>query len=108
MDDKGTFTFTKDGGKVVLNSENGIDRFIVGENKLILLDKGEKEARSEPAERYQLTKLSSTNVEFSTKPVRGLLIFGHEVHTFEPSGSSEIYWIYDFKDGKLAKLYNEK
>lgn len=108
LNDKGTFSFTKDGGKIVLKSEKGTTMYAVGENRLVLLDKDGKKVTSELTEMYKLTKLSNNELELTNTPVKGFLTFGHEVATFEPFGSSKVYWINDFKDGRLTKLYHKK
>ncbi|MBS9774129.1 MAG: copper resistance protein NlpE N-terminal domain-containing protein [Tenacibaculum sp.] len=54
---KGTFTFTEDGNKVVLSSEQGNTIYAVGENKLILLGEDGKKSVSELSEEYELKKV---------------------------------------------------
>ncbi len=107
FNEEGTFSFTKDGGKVVLKTKSATFMYAVGENKLILLDKDGKKSTSELAAMYELSKLSDDNIEFTNKPIKGLLTFGHEVEAFQPCGSSKIYWIND-DSGKLMRLYNQK
>ena len=109
--DKGTFTFTEDGSKITLVSKKDTVVYNLDENQSNQskqLNKEEKEIASELADLYLLTKVSDGNVEFSNNPVKGFLIMGHEVASFEPIESSKVYWINDSKDGSLAKLYNKK
>ncbi|PIE46796.1 MAG: hypothetical protein CSA42_06425 [Gammaproteobacteria bacterium] len=106
LNDKGVFSFSEDGGKVILKSNKGTTIYAVGENKLILLDKDGKAATSTLAEMYKLTKLDDQDIEFTNKPIKGLLTFGHEVSVFEPLNSAKTYWINDFKDARLTKLYH--
>ena len=109
--EKGTFAFTEDGSKITLISEKDTVVYNLDENQSNQskqLNKEEKEIASELADLYLLTKVSDGNVEFSNNPVRGFLIMGHEVASFEPIESSKVYWINDSKDGSLAKLYKQK
>ncbi len=103
----GTFTFSKDGNKITLTSkDNAITMYAVGENKLIMLDKNGKENTSEIAEMYKLSKMTDEDVKFTKEPVKGILVLGHEVSSFNPCGSSLVYWINDTPNGKLNKSYN--
>ncbi len=106
--DKGTFTFKDDGDKINLNSGKDTAIYTFERTHSEKLDKEEQEIASEIADLYVLTKLSDANLEFSNNAVKGFLIMGHEVASFEPLGSSKVYWINDLKDGSLAKLYNDK
>lgn len=106
--DQGTFTFTEDGGKITLNSDKDTVVYTFDINHSNQLDKEEKEISSELADKYILTKLSDANVNLSNNPLKGFLIMGEEVASFQPIESSKVYWINDSKDGSLAKLYNEK
>ncbi|MDD3773007.1 MAG: copper resistance protein NlpE [Weeksellaceae bacterium] len=107
--DKGTFSFDENGRNIVLKFNTGSSlMYAVGENRLTMLDKDGKKNMSEFAKMYELTKASNKDIEFSNRSIKGLLTFGHEVRTFEPCGSSKTYWVNDFSDGKLAKMYNEK
>ncbi len=108
FEDKGTFSFSKCGNKIILESSKESVMYAVGENKLILLDKEGKEVTSEFAKMYELRKLSDEEVEFTDAPVKGFLTFGHEVSCFRPCGSSKVYWITDFPNGKLTKQYKKK
>jgi len=106
---KGTFSFTEDGGKIVLKFKTGsTTMYAVGENRLTMLDEKGKKITSELAEMYEMTKVKSESIEFCNESIKGLLTFGHEVSIFEPCGSSMAYWIKDFPDGRLTNLYKEK
>lgn len=102
--EKGLFSFSNDGGKITLNIEEEIIIYAVEENRLVLLDKDGKKATSELAVMYELKKTSNKDIEFSNKPIQGLLTLGHEVSVFQPCGSSKVYWIYDLSE-KLSNLY---
>ncbi|WCC43943.1 copper resistance protein NlpE [Tenacibaculum finnmarkense] len=108
FDSKGTFSFTKDGGKIILKSEKASENqttlYAVKENKLILLDKDGQEAASEFAEMYTLKKASNNPIDFSNKVIKGFLTFGHEVSSFRPCDAENSYWITD-PSNKLRALY---
>ncbi len=106
FEEKGTFSFSKDGENIILGSGEHKLMYAVGENKLILLDKEGKECTSELADMYVLRKQSDESPEFKDKYTRGLLTFGHEVSSFQPIGSTKVYWIND-KSGKLSTQYKE-
>lgn len=108
INDKGTFSFSENGSQIILKSEKETAIYAVGENRLIFLDKNGKEAASGLSEMYTLNKMSNNEVEFSQELVKGALTFGHEVSVFEPCGSSKVYWVNDFSDGRLNKIYTEK
>lgn len=108
FEEKGNFTFSEDGDKITMTSEKDTVVYNFGENQSEQLSKEEKEISSEITNLYILSKLSDSTVEFSNKPVKGFFIMGDQVASFEPIGSSKIYWINDSKDGSLAKLYNQK
>ncbi len=107
--EKGNLTASEDNAKLTLISEKGdTTYFAVEKDKLVMLNKEGEKAASELAEMYELAKLSDDEVEFSDKPMKGMIVFGHEVSSFAPCGSSKVFWINDLADGKLNKLYNEK
>lgn len=108
--ENGSFSFTEDGGKITMISSKDKDTVVYtfDENQSNILNQEEKEIASELADKYVLTKLSDADVDFSNNPVKGFLTIGHEVSSFEPIGSSKVYWVNDSKDGSLAKLYKEK
>ncbi|MGO3181991.1 MAG: copper resistance protein NlpE [Aequorivita sp.] len=106
--EKGTFTFAEDGSKITMISGEDTLVYTFDKNHSNKLSTEEKEISSELAAKYVLTKLSDAAVEFSDTPVKGFLIMGHEVSSFEPVGSSKVYWVKDSKDASLAKLYKEK
>ncbi len=105
---KGAFSVDEEQKIVTLESENDTIKFAVEDNALVMLDKDGEKTTSEFAEMYKFSKLSDEEVEFTEKPIRGFLTFGHEVSEFSPCGSSKSYWIIDFEDGKLNKLYSEE
>ncbi|MCD8447229.1 copper resistance protein NlpE [Tenacibaculum finnmarkense] len=108
FDSKGTFSFTKDGGKIILKSEKASENqttlYAVGENKLTLLDSEGKKTASEFAEMYVYKKASNTPIDFSNKVIKGFLTFGHEVSSFRPCDAENSYWITD-PSNKLRALY---
>lgn len=106
--EKGTFTFTEDGDKITLNSGNDSVVYTFEKDPSEQLNKEEQDIASELADLYILNKLSDANIEFSNNAVKGFLIMGDEVASFEPIESSKVYWINDSKEGSLAKLYKEK
>ena len=56
-DDKGNFVWSEDGGKIQLKlKDNEVYNFLVGENKLIMLDQDGNEVTGELAEQYILNK----------------------------------------------------
>jgi len=106
--EKGSFSFTENDGKITMISSKDTVVYTFDENQSNILNQEEKEIASELADKYVLTKLSDADVKFSNNPVKGFLTIGHEVSSFQPIGSSKVYWVNDSNDGKLAKLYNEK
>ncbi len=107
--EKGNLIISEDNAKITLMSEEGdTTYFAVEKDKLVMLNKDDEKAASELAEMYELAKLSDDEVEFSEKPMKGMLVFGHEVSSFAPCGSAKVFWINDLADGELNKLYNEK
>ncbi|CAA0157952.1 Probable lipoprotein precursor [Tenacibaculum maritimum] len=108
FNDEGTFYFTKDGGRIILNSKKDTLMYQVGESRLFLLNKKGKKDTSSLANRYELMKMSDKEVLFSKTPIKGYLTIGEEVAVFEPLGSSKVYWVNDLKEGSLTKLYQEK
>ncbi len=104
--EKGSFTFTEDGDNIILTLKDGSQQmYAVGENKLIMLTKEGKKSDAEFAKMYELQKVSDEAIEFGQEAVKGLLVFGHEVSSFTPCGSSKSYWIKDVKTGDLYKKY---
>ncbi len=56
--EKGKFTFSKDGNKIILHYLDGSkDIYALGENKLIMLDKDEKVSSSVLRKNYELRKV---------------------------------------------------
>ncbi len=106
FEEKGTFSFSEDGEKIIIGTGEHKKLYAVGENKLILLDKDGKKSTSELANMYVLRKQSDESPKFKEQYVRGLLTFGHEVSSFQPIGSTKVYWIND-KSGKLNSQYKE-
>ncbi|CAL2082589.1 conserved hypothetical protein [Tenacibaculum dicentrarchi] len=108
---KGTFSFTEDGGKIILKPEKSSVKetiiYSIGENRLTLLDKDGQETISEFAEMYTLKKALNTPVDFSNKVIKGFLTFGHEVASFRPCGTENSYWIVD-PSNKLRALYQNQ
>ncbi len=108
INDKGTFSFDKNGRNITLKYKDGFsEMYAVGENRLTMLDKDGEKITSEFAKMFELAKVSN-DFEFSNTPIKGLVTFGHEVHTFEPCGTSKIYWISNRANSELAKAYNKK
>jgi heat shock protein HslJ len=74
FEQKGAFTWDQDGGKIQLqDAVGGPDRYLVGENALIQLDKDGNRITGEMADKYILRKAnaggaSSTTPEALTKP----------------------------------------
>ncbi len=107
--EKGTFAFTDDGNKIILQPEQGTTtKYAVGENKLIMLDKNGEKSSSALADKYELTKASDQAIVFTKKPITGLVTLGHEVSEFTPCNSAKSYWLKDSPDGKLNQRYQEK
>ncbi len=105
---KGSFSFTDNGSKIVLNEGQMTRKYAVGENTLTLLDDEGKKSTSEFASMYDLPKLSDKNMVFTTdKTVKGLFTYGHEVQVFSPCGSAKTYWL-SAPNANLAELYREK
>ncbi|WP_233897587.1 copper resistance protein NlpE [Tenacibaculum piscium] len=105
--EKGTFSFTKK-NNVILKTATESMSYALEENTLTLLGIDGEKSSSAVSEMYKLTKMSTDEVNFSTEPVKGLLIFGHEVASFQPCGSVKTYWINDVTNGDLTKIYNQK
>ncbi len=108
INDKGIFSFSEKGDKIILKSAKDTILYAVEENKLVLLDKNGDKNNSEFAKMYELNKLSDDEYNFTDTPVKGYLTFGKEVAVFEPCGYSKVYWINDLPDNKLTKLYYNK
>ncbi|PID27734.1 MAG: hypothetical protein CSB55_08060 [Candidatus Cloacimonadota bacterium] len=102
--DTGSFVFGKNSSYIILTSENETFEYENKDNGLIFSVKDLSDSTIE----YKLTEMSNCDIEFGENPVQGFLVFGHEVSSFSPFNSSKVYWINDFKDGKLTKLYYEK
>ncbi len=55
---KGKFTFTQDGNKIILKNKDGSkDMYIVGESRLIMLNKDGKKINSTLSKNYELEKV---------------------------------------------------
>lgn len=107
--EKGSFSFTENGRDIILKPNVGSSAmYAVGENKLTMLNANGERMSSDFAKMYELTKMSNEELEFSNRPIKGLITFGHEVRTFEPCGSAKVYWIKDLPDAKLSKMYQDK
>lgn len=108
INEKGTFSFTEDGGTVILKSDKATTKLAVGENRLELLNEEGKRNSSESAVNYQLRKMRGDKKTFNKETVKGILTLGHEVSVFRPCGSANIFWINDTSENtQLEKLYNE-
>ncbi len=102
--EKGEFAFTKDGDKIILTLKDSSEViYAVGENRLIVSTKDSKNSEIKLTEN-ELQKISNEKIEFSDKPVKGLLTLGHEVSVFTPYHWSKSYWIIGV-DKQLSKKY---